>query len=167
MHDPGDGYWLKSCTAMCYQSYFIRKQKIKLLLKRQFHWEDLNALQYHFLWSFDDVWERVDYCLINAIFCASLLMRRLGVKKELPSHVGKSLGITLQGINPTGFSRNYPEISKLLGITLIFLWQRMFFPHIFKKPKLYYVIIWWSYIPSFYVLLKTIRSTHWKVTVFC
>lgn len=129
VHEPGDSYWIKSCTTMCYQSYFIRTPKI--LLKRQFHWEELNVLRYHFLWSFGDVWEYVDYCLINADLCASLLMRWVGVKEQFPSHVGKSLGITLQGINPTGFSRNYPEIRKLQGITLILIWQRMFFLHFF------------------------------------
>jgi len=60
-------------------------------------------------------------------------MRRVGVKSQLPFHAGKSLRITLQGINPTGFSRNYSEIIKLLGITVIFISQRMFLVHIFFK----------------------------------
>lgn len=75
----------------------ITTPKIKLLLKWQSHCEAWNASQCSFVWSFGDVWERVNCHMINAKFCAPLLMRRIGVKKGcLPS-----LGITSQGLKPT------------------------------------------------------------------
>lgn len=113
-------------------------------------------------------WECLSYRMINAKFWAPLVVRRVGVKKpHLPS-----LDSTSQGLNPTGFSRNNPEISKLLEL-LWFSIGRENIVHIKKKPQTQkpsyplYLVPLNYYMSSFFgVLLIKMRSNYWKVTAF-